>query len=281
MSWNTFTVTSWLHFVEYVARVGRDRDAFNPASIWRGQSDAAWKLTTRIQREFAPDTSEATAYAIEKELLKAFQLRAHVYLRDVDLPSQDDIFSWWSLMQHYGVPTRALDWTESPFVAAYFAVRDHWDRDGAIFVVPGLDLTAHWENEFRDVPPKSDYRELLMRPDTPRAVIPFYSWRMHAREVAQQGRYTIPTYLLYDLDAGLPLILGKKQVRIIIPAAMKRPFLVHLRSMNVTAAALFPGLDGLGRTLAESASIAGSAPPLAEQGSSTSARPSTSDSGSS
>jgi hypothetical protein len=41
---------------------------------------------------------------------------------------------------------------------------------------------------------------------------------------------------------------------------MKRPFLVHLRSMNVTAGALFPGLDGLGRSLAESASIAGSIP---------------------
>jgi hypothetical protein len=159
-------------------------------------------------------------------------------------------------MQHYGAPTRCLDWTESPYVAAYFAVATHWGLDGTVHIVHGYTLAQDWEQKWSSsLKSPNDIREMLRREDTPRAIIPFYSWRMHEREVAQQGRYTIQTNILDDVDASIPPILGKSQRRIVIPANLKPEFLAQLRGMNVTASALVPGLDGLGRSLTDSARL--------------------------
>lgn len=53
-------------------------------------------------------------------LTREFRLRAHHYL--TDLPDDADYLEWWSLMRHYGAPTRLLDWTYSIYVATYFAL---------------------------------------------------------------------------------------------------------------------------------------------------------------
>ena len=59
---------------------------------------------------------------VERKLLKEFKRRAHSYVDP--LPAHGDVLGWLALMQHYGAPTRLLDWTYSFFVAAFFALRD-------------------------------------------------------------------------------------------------------------------------------------------------------------
>lgn len=63
---------------------------------------------------------------VGEELLSGFRKLALLHLQD--LPSNDDLTGWLALMQHYGGPTRLLDWTECPFVGMYFAL---WEEPKA------------------------------------------------------------------------------------------------------------------------------------------------------
>jgi len=60
-----------------------------------------------------------------------FRLRAPSFASD--LPKWDDYVSWLLLMQHHGVPTRLLDWTENVLVGLYFAVWEAEAEDGELW----------------------------------------------------------------------------------------------------------------------------------------------------
>ena len=91
--------------------------------FFRGQSNESWQLLPSLDRlllkAIGPD---ATYEAFESSTIGLFKRHASTVLSS--LPDDDDFLSWLTLMQHFGAPTRLLDWTESPFVALYFAVVD-------------------------------------------------------------------------------------------------------------------------------------------------------------
>lgn len=119
---------TWEALLQQLAGAGREW-------LFRGQDNYSWKLATRLERDLARWPERGTDHArlaAEAEAMNTFVAKARHLLSN--LP-EDDYLGWLSVMQHYGAPTRLLDWTRSPFVACYFACSGNSSEDSAIWML--------------------------------------------------------------------------------------------------------------------------------------------------
>jgi len=209
----------------------------------------------------------ARAAEHEARTIREFRRRVHHYLPGVSLePNSLELLA---LMQHHGAPTRLLDWTYSPYVAAYFAlkyaseradadmviwtVRDDWCRDTSTTACAKLDPkpAALWESIET---PADDQRagRFLLSAKLPPSVWPLNPFRLNERLTIQQGLFLAPGHVnsTFLQNVGqLPSSAEAGLTRHIIPRAHSHRVAETLYRMNVTEATLFPGLDGFARSL--------------------------------
>lgn len=105
--------------------------------IYRGHH-RSYPLAPSIERQFADNWPE-----IEYRLFREFQSQAPIHMDPTRLPAaKASRLDWLSILRHYDAPTRLLDFTYSPYVALYFALRHGAERDGGPVEVWGIDAEA-------------------------------------------------------------------------------------------------------------------------------------------
>ena len=116
MAWPERTIQSWTEFTELVDEL-QPQFASKDEYYFRGQPDASWLLIDSLTRTMPSGTVTARAIEFETESIELFQTQAHLAAPFLPPLQREEVESWWAIMQHFGAPTRLLDWTVSPYVA--------------------------------------------------------------------------------------------------------------------------------------------------------------------
>jgi hypothetical protein len=125
--------------VDTVEELERELRNFGPDYVYRGQGDD-WLPRCTLDRfcESLCAADPATAASVENHILKAFQDRAHLFLPVGSVPGSHT--EWFALLQHHGGPTRMLDVTRSPYVAAFYAFEFEAGDPAVIWAFPESEL---------------------------------------------------------------------------------------------------------------------------------------------
>lgn len=251
------TIDSWAEFEDKIAQYILS-PAWSGKFAFRGQSNSGWPLRSSLLRLMTDEFPKLGLKSLERQATEHFAARAANYSFAPDRDHKDWL-AWWPLMRHHGAPTRLLDWTRSPYVAAYFAVENlKADEDGAVYLVHIEEVNkATIEATGTTLPDSQFIEETWDDYKNPPHFIKFITpYPMTARMTAQQGMYSICKSPLMDHDEAISNMLPEKRrdeyfKRVIIPGRRKHGFAQHLQYMNITAGSLFPGTDGLGREIKE------------------------------
>jgi hypothetical protein len=258
MSWPTQTINNWREFTELVDFLGTYNSALSSAYLFRGQADISWTLEPSIVRVLRGQ-SAADVMDKEKQAIDEFRKHAHLYLNTSVTGEPSDLLAWLTLMQHYGAPTRLLDWTTSAYVATYFAVDSSWSTDGAVWLFTLLNVKQAMDLKYGEITASNLNLPLMnqtyFEPTSPPHLSPLIRMVATERMIAQQGLFTICRQPLVNhaeaIEDALQSDISRYARKVIIPAKLKPEFLRRLRTMNIAANSLFPGIDGVGRSVAE------------------------------
>ena len=226
--------------IEFVATSLGELEAIvsqSSAAMFRGVSEASYPLIPRVGRNQRQLDEEI-------ELLNQFRRLAEPH---VEMAPRND-WEWLALAQHHSLPTRFMDWTKNPLVAAFFAVcKPETEGDSVIYVLEvaiptiaevvgrdsGLPLTDIWRIDETVCPSPFEVESVSVY--LPRLLSP--------RIAAQGGLFTVHP------RPGTPLA-SPSLARILIPRDRRARLRHTLRNMDVHEGRLFPDLDGYARYVA-------------------------------
>ena len=266
--------------------------------VFRGQSNSEWGLTTALERmvkQHTPNYVDNNLPAIyESNMLADFKWKYPLYEKTL-IPRSDDNIEWLALMQHYGAPTRLLDFTRSLYVALYMALDNSFSDYSSIWAINSIFIREKAANLYlkehgktSGVVPHSELDVFIKKKVN--SYINYYADNIenelylitpslcNERISIQQGLFIMPSNIKIPFGDSLNSVfseafpqvaeisfknllkysntdLGKAAqhvillLKILIPKKFKLQLTKLLLQMNITAETLYPGLEGMAKSL--------------------------------
>jgi hypothetical protein len=234
------------------------------ATLWyRGAGRYSYPLRPSLFRHSITDIVELLK--LENKLMNRFKQRGFPFVQRLSDVKMEQLF----FMQHYGLPTRLLDWSESPFIALYFAITSadvddngNYKEDAAVWLLNPIAWNRHLYPQLGDdvdilspinkkqlegyeplENPRDDLQDMGALP------VALYGTHNSMRIVGQRGVFTIfgketaPMESAY-VNQGFPNDL---LVKIRIPRSQFANFQRALTGIGIIDSVVFPDLEGLAK----------------------------------
>ncbi len=249
---------------EFTAFIESHLAAGTGGFLYRGCGKSSHKLTPSLFRH-PIKTNVAEFFDLEKKLIGRFKQRSIPYQNRELKGEWEYVF----FMQHFGVPTRLLDWTENPFLALFFALTSaiqenrKYQDDAALWVLnPSTwnqkvlqhigfdkDILSVDESVLDPYKPNMDGEpNIALMPSEPVAI---YGIHNRPRIIAQRGVFTIfgkNTNPMEDMYINLDFPQGSL-TKLILPKDKIESLLSSVISIGITDSVVFPDLEGLAREI--------------------------------
>lgn len=232
--------------------------------IFRGQADASWQLQSSLERVLAKTWSKDRARHFEDFTFKQFCPKFHLYDKENSKPNSK--LAWLSIMQHYGVPTRLLDFSESPYIALYFAMESAQISQKKDLSLYALDYSGILEKSIEYIRSKdSDFRETIDSIQERQDKIFEETVDRFSYEIIWIGEPAVLNTRL-DRQAGSFILSGDREkkieevlnsklysttqnIKFVIDGSLYDGIFALLRKVNITSKSIYGDLEGLARSI--------------------------------
>ena len=228
-------IKSWQEYKGFVSTLSGQKNLF------RGQRNP-WKLRTAFHRKGRYDLARFLNEDRIRLHLRLSARTSHVF--NLEIPNENGAFL--NLVQHHGYPTPLLDWTYSPYVAAFFAFREVPKKENSedfvrIYIFDQENWRSHW-------------RQLLMlnTAGLHLSIMEFLAIE-NERLIPQQAVTTVTN--IDDIEAYVRKRESEKGhqylTAIDMPVNERNKVMQELSFMGITAGSMFPGIEGACEELRE------------------------------
>lgn len=217
--------------------------------LWyRGHSVENWELIPSVQR--------GNYKKAEQRLLNEFLMKSSISMKNH--PDGDEyVPGWMTLMQHYGLPTRLLDWSASPLIALFFATNDYKkyeNEDGCIWILRPEKLNKLEGFNSNIYPMDKDCVRDMLRPafhghqvnkSVTDKIIACCPVEYDMRVYTQQSAFTVHNTVKKIEEIANKYLLSK----LIIPRNYKENILCELKILGISLSNIYPDVEHIAQEL--------------------------------
>jgi hypothetical protein len=257
MNIESLNLSSWPEFIQMIAELER-RSSSVPSALYRGQRCADWKLETTLERATGQSSQSIQRYY---QVIHSFlpEIQALANRRwDSIWDIHDKEFSDWTghlfdnlnarrllnvdylaYLRHHGFPSPLLDWSASPYIAAFFAFRHADGRSSNDRVAIHI---------FQEMP-----AGIKMTGSEHPNIHQLGQACTHQRHFLQQSHYTVcvdgysvePKFVSHAAIGSHPVMGDQDRLlKLTLPASLKAEVFAELKRMSIGAGSLFGTEDG-------------------------------------